>query len=94
MWRSAAADKFASNRLHLQLSPSAARLLSRRRASGAAKAYRSSQTVRADVNGGVVDTDPNTVQGINVIPRSRWATGVPPVQGAHLMESGAVRPSV
>jgi 6-phosphogluconolactonase len=44
------------------------------------------------VNGGVVDTDPNTVQGINVIPKSRWRDGIPPVMGAHLMESGAIAP--
>jgi hypothetical protein len=47
--------------------------------------------IRADVSGGVVDTDPNTVPGINVIPKSRWVDGVPPVMGAHLMDSGTVR---
>ena len=29
---------------------------------------------------------------VNYIPRSRWAKGVPPVMGAHLMPSGAVAP--
>ncbi len=90
MWRSAATNKVASNRLHVQFSPNAARLLNRPRSSVAAEASRRSLAIKADVNGGVVDTDPNTVQGINVIPKSRWADGVPPVMGAHLMESGAV----
>jgi len=29
---------------------------------------------------------------INVIPKSRWPQGIPPVMGAHLLESGAVAP--
>lgn len=37
-----------------------------------------------------MDTDPTTVPGINVIPESRWKQGIPPVMGAHLMDSGAV----
>ena len=37
-----------------------------------------------------MDADPTTVPGINVIPESRWKEGIPPVMGAHLMDSGAV----
>ena len=40
-----------------------------------------------------MDTDPTTVPGINVIPESRWKEGIPPVMGAHLMDSGAVSAS-
>jgi 6-phosphogluconolactonase len=32
------------------------------------------------------------VPGINVIPESRWKQGIPPVMGAHLMDSGAIAP--
>lgn len=95
MWRSlptAAADP-ASARCnpHTQFSTGAARLLSSCRRPAAAAASRRHLSIRADVSGGVVETDPNTVPGINVIPESRWKEGIPPVMGAHLMESGAVR---
>lgn len=95
MWRSlptAAADQAPSRcSLHTQFSLSAARLVCSSRCQTAARGARRALSIRVDVSGGVVDTDPTTVPGINVIPESRWKKGIPPVMGAHLMDSGAVR---
>jgi 6-phosphogluconolactonase len=51
---------------------------------------RSSLRAAASKNNGASATDEKFV--LNVIPKSAWPNGVPPVMGAHLMASGVVAP--
>jgi 6-phosphogluconolactonase len=50
-----------------------------------------SLTARRPVDPEAEDRQPDSPR-INVIPRSKWGDGIPPVMGAHLMPSGSVAP--
>jgi 6-phosphogluconolactonase len=54
------------------------------------RALRSLSRTRAASNGASAQTSDKFV--INIIPKSAWPNGVPPVMGAHLMASGTVAP--